>query len=132
MVWPTSPYRHSILVVDNDRDMVDSTIMVLNFLAHAGEGAYDAKTALAIARARPPQVVLLDAAMPGQDGYSLARRLRLLPGSGDALLICVSGYGTAEHRARALASGCDFHLTKPFDWQELVRLLDGERQKEPA
>jgi two-component system CheB/CheR fusion protein len=132
MASHNSHHKQTILVVDDDRDMVDSTVMVLSFLGYAGEGAYDAEMALAIARVRPPQVVLLDAAMPGQDGYSLARRLRLLPGMGDALLICVSGYGTAEHRTRALAAGCDRHFIKPLDWPELVRMLHGERQKEPA
>jgi CheY-like chemotaxis protein len=126
------PPKPAILVVDDDRDTVDSTVLVLGLLGYEAEGVYGADEALAAARLRPPRAVLLDAAMPGLDGYALARQLRLLPGMADTLIICVSGYGTPDHRARALAAGCDLHFIKPIDWQELARALAGERHKEPA
>jgi CheY-like chemotaxis protein len=120
---PDSP---RVLVVDDHRDTADSSRMVLEALGYRVVGvAYDGPSALAAARAEPPDVVLLDLAMPGMDGLTLARALRTLPGMAEAFLVCVSGYGRDEDRNSARAAGCDAHLLKPVEFAELERLLAG-------
>jgi CheY-like chemotaxis protein len=57
------------------------------------------------------------------DGWELARRLRDRAGAGRAVLIAVTGYGSAADRRRARAAGYGFYLTKPVDPEELHSLL---------
>jgi two-component system, chemotaxis family, CheB/CheR fusion protein len=119
--------RPSVLVVDDNHDAADSTCFILNHMGYPSQVAYDASRALQLARARAPQVVLLDLAMPGGNGLGLAQELRRLPETNHALLICISGFASAEDRRLSREAGCDHHLLKPFDWVELLRLLDDGR-----
>jgi CheY-like chemotaxis protein len=112
-----------VLAVDDDPDTADSLALALSLHGHEVRVAYNGPAALAAVQARPPDVVLLDLAMPGLDGYELARRLRRQPGMGDALLVCISGYGSDGHRERSRAAGCDHHLLKPVEVADILRLL---------
>jgi CheY-like chemotaxis protein len=116
--------RLSILVVDDDHDMVDSFAMLLENMGHDVRRAYEARTALALSLERAPDVVFLDAAMPRIDGYTLARELRALPGMKRSALICLSAYGREEDVQRAKEAGCARHLLKPVAIEEIQRLLE--------
>jgi DNA-binding response OmpR family regulator len=122
-ILPAVAGMDRVLVVDDDRDTADSTVTVLKCFGFEAEAAYSAAMALAIASACPPRAVLLDLAMPGHTGDQLARELRQLPGMEDAVLICISGYGTNEYRQLALAAGCDYHILKPAEFREVLSLL---------
>ena len=113
-----------VLVVDDEVDTADSSAMILAHYGYRADVAYHSEMALKIAGVRPPQAVLIDIAMPTCDGYFLARELRRLPGMQDALLICVSGYGTLEDRQKSREAGCQFHFIKPVDWQALLKTLE--------
>src|SRR5438132_4954962 len=114
----------SVLIVDDNHDAADSTCYILSHMGYPAQVAYDAGRALQLARAHAPQVVLLDLAMPGGNGLELAQDLRRLPEMNHALLICISGFASAEDRRLSREAGCDHHLLKPFDWVDLLRLLD--------
>ena len=62
-----------------------------------------------------PDVALVDIGMPGFDGLELARRVRVADPAHRIRLIALSGYGSAEDRAAALAAGFDDYMVKPFD-----------------
>jgi len=68
-------------------------------------------------------VALLDIGLPDLTGYELARRIRLLPGGKDMLLIAATGWGQASDRQLAFEAGFDHHLTKPIDFDRLRALL---------
>lgn len=111
---PSPPLR--VLVVDDCLDHTESLATLLRLWGHEAETAADGPAALtAAARDRPPDVVLLDVGLPGMDGYELARRLRQLPGLGQALMLTISGYAGDVDRERALAAGCADHLVKPVE-----------------
>jgi len=123
----TNPVKRQalrVLVVDDDADTANSSVLVLQHLGYQASAAYAAEQALDRALLLQPHAVLLDIAMPGRDGYHLARALRELPGLHDVLLICVSGYGGEPHRQQALEAGCNYHLIKPAEWQEVASLID--------
>jgi two-component system CheB/CheR fusion protein len=120
----TSPSpRLRVLVVDDCDDHTESLALLLGLWGHEALIAADGRTALDLAGARRPDVVLLDVGLPGMDGYELARQLRRLPGLGEALLLTVSGYAQEADRRRALAAGCADHLVKPVDLDLLRGLL---------
>jgi two-component system CheB/CheR fusion protein len=112
-----------VLVVDDDQDNADTLVLLLHLWGLSVRVAYDGPTALEVAKAEPPDVVLLDIAMPGMDGCELARRLRRQPEMEKALLVSISGYGQEIDRQRSREAGCDRHLVKPCEADELERLL---------
>jgi CheY-like chemotaxis protein len=113
-----------VIAVDDSRDTADSFVRLLSLWGHEPFVAYDADTALALARSKKPDVVLLDLAMPGVDGLQLARRLRAEPDLDSTVLIAVSGHGMAEHQQGSAAAGCEHHLLKPIDPLALQWLLN--------
>ncbi|HBI69362.1 MAG TPA: hybrid sensor histidine kinase/response regulator, partial [Massilia sp.] len=70
-------------------------------------------------------VYILDIGLPRIDGYQLARALRQRPGSRDALLIALTGYGQAHDFTLSKGAGFDHHLVKPANLEQLERILVG-------
>ena len=70
-------------------------------------------------------MVVCDIGLPGMNGYEFAARLRALAEGAMPLMIALTGYGTPEDRARALAAGFDHHLVKPVEPDHLLRLISG-------
>jgi two-component system CheB/CheR fusion protein len=114
-----------VLVADDCPDTRDSLALLLRLWGFRVAQAEDGLAALSLAASFRPDVALLDLAMPGLDGYEVARRLRSEPGLSGMLLVAVSGHGRREDRDRALAAGFDCHLTKPLEPRQLRLLLDG-------
>jgi CheY-like chemotaxis protein len=76
----------------------------------------------------PPQIAILDWMMPGCDGVEICRRIRAFSPSMSLYIILLTAKGRMEDVVKALESGADDHITKPFDRDELLaRLKVGER-----
>jgi PAS domain S-box-containing protein len=121
-----------VMVVDDNRDSADTATVILRLLGHQVECAYVAQDALDTARHFLPEVVLLDLAMPGMNGFDTLRRLRAQAGTEAVFAIAMTGFGTADDRRRTEEAGFDAHLTKPMDIKELVALLnESGRQHTP-
>jgi CheY-like chemotaxis protein/two-component sensor histidine kinase len=112
-----------VMIVDDNVDAADSLGLLLGLEGHETECAYSAAEALQRVTSFAPEVVLLDIGLPDIDGYEVARRLRALPGGAAMTLVAITGYGQAEDRDRALASGFHTHLVKPVDLTVLGRIL---------
>jgi hypothetical protein len=72
-------------------------------------------------------VLVSDIGMPGEDGYSLIRRVRLLGSEkgGDIPAIALTAYARAEDRVKAVAAGFSMHVAKPVELVELVTMVAG-------
>ena len=112
-----------ILVVDDNRDVAESTAMLLRQDGHEVHVVYDGAEAIRVACEQPPAVVLLDIGMPGLDGYEVARRMRTRPELADTWLIALTGWGLEQDRRRSEAAGFDHHLVKPVAAPALEQLL---------
>jgi PAS domain S-box-containing protein len=117
------PTGRRILVVDDNRDAADTLAALLRMRGNAVETAHDGLSAIAVAMAFRPGVVLLDLGLPKLNGYEVARRIRALAGGQAMLLIAVTGWGQEEARRRSREAGFDHHLTKPVELPVLTRLL---------
>jgi PAS domain S-box-containing protein len=73
-----------------------------------------------------PDVILSDIGMPDEDGYAFARRVRTFPRErgGVTPIVALTAYASAQDRRRAIEAGYDYHLPKPVDSEELIRVLD--------
>ena len=113
-----------VLVVDDNVDAADSLALLLREAAgYEVTVCHDGAEALELAAALAPQALILDIGLPDIDGYELARRLRASALTADALMIALTGYSQLEDRARARAAGFDYHLSKPADAQQILKLL---------
>jgi signal transduction histidine kinase/DNA-binding response OmpR family regulator len=112
-----------VLVVDDNLDAADTVAMFLRTERHVVLTANDGAQALACAASFAPEVVLLDIGLPGLDGYAVARSLRQLPVTRDALLIALTGYGQQSDRAKAREAGFNRHLVKPADPHALAEAI---------
>jgi DNA-binding response OmpR family regulator len=115
MTAATRPLR--ILVVDDDPAMVGAITALVGTEGHQVITAYDGLTAVKRFREEQPDIVLLDLAMPGPDGFTVAGRIRA---EGDAPIVVVSGESSEEAKVRALGIGADDYLVKPFGRGELL------------
>jgi len=115
--------RHRILVVDDFRESAETLAMVLRSMGQDATSLHDGTAAIEWILANQPDAVFLDIAMPGLDGYEVARRLREYPELHEVVLVALTGYGQQEDRRRALEAGFNFHLTKPTSMTALKDLL---------
>ncbi len=118
----THPSRR-VLVVDDNRDALESLAALMELAGHAVRAASDGEIALALAASFRPQVVLLDLGLPKLDGYEVARRIRAESWGKTMMLVALTGWGQAEDRRRTHDSGFDSHLVKPLDLEALSELL---------
>lgn len=117
-----------ILVVDDDPEILSLLKRGLSYEGYAVETASNGAEALAKAREKEPDLVVLDVMMPEMDGVEVARRLRQ---AGDVPILMLTAKGTVADRVAGLDGGADDYLVKPFAFDELlarVRALLRRRQ----
>ncbi|WP_244814970.1 response regulator [Caballeronia sp. Lep1P3] len=112
-----------ILLVDDSADAAFAMSMLLEALGHEVRTEYDGTCALDSIDDFRPDVVLLDIGLPGMSGLDVAREMRKRDATRDALLLALTGYGSAADRQSALDAGFDHHLTKPVSIGALEALL---------
>jgi DNA-binding response OmpR family regulator/DNA-binding CsgD family transcriptional regulator len=125
-----------VLIVD---DVPDNLSVLHDALDEAGYTvlvATNGETALSRAVQAVPHVVLLDALMPGMDGFEVARRLKAHPATAHIPIIFMTGLTETEHVVAAFAAGGVDYVTKPLRAQEvLARMavhMRGARQAQQA
>ncbi|HEX9719979.1 MAG TPA: response regulator [Ramlibacter sp.] len=121
-----------ILVVDDLAASAETLMTLLEMEGFDVRVANEGMAALKIAEDFRPDVVLLDIGLPGMNGFEVAHRLRTQPGSREALLIALTGYGEAESRLRSAQAGFDFHMVKPADVNLLLSMLANPQQARKA
>jgi CheY-like chemotaxis protein len=112
-----------ILVVDDNVDAAESLMMMMKLLGQDVRAAFDGASALDVASEFRPDLIFLDIGMPVMDGYAVARRLREHPGTRNARIVALTGWGQQEDRERSRKAGVDIHLVKPADPAMLERVL---------
>jgi len=120
----------SILVVDDDARLAASLRRALAYEGHQVEVAADGPGALLAARARPPDLVVLDGMLPGLDGVEVCKRLRA---GSDVPILMLTARDSISDRVSGLDAGADDYLVKPFAYDELLaRVRALLRRREPA
>ena len=113
----------TVLVVDDEPDTV---AVMSELLRHCGaqvSTALNAGEALEELRKTRPKLLLCDLAMPGEDGYSLIRKLRDMTGGGKIRALALSARARDDDRERALEAGFDRFLAKPAELDVIVAYL---------
>jgi CheY-like chemotaxis protein/two-component sensor histidine kinase len=127
-----SPAGLRVLVVDDNRDVADSTASIMRMNGCDVHVAYDGKAALESVQRLRPDAVLLDIGLPAIDGYLVAEHIRAQPENGCTMIVAVSGYGQEQDRMRSKSVGFDYHVVKPIDPTVLAGLVGSLRLSREA
>jgi two-component system KDP operon response regulator KdpE len=119
-----------VLVVEDDPQLVRALVINLQARHYGVDAAPDGATALRLAAARRPDVVLLDLGLPDMDGVDVIKGRR---GWSRVPILVLSARQASDEKVAALDAGADDYVTKPFSMDELLaRLRAAVRRTEDA
>ncbi len=107
-----------ILLVDDESRVTSAVRRALAYEGYQVSTAANGESALAQARIKPPDLVILDLMLPGMDGLEVCRRLRTADNSMAVLML--TARDTVQDRVQGLEMGADDYLVKPFALEELL------------
>jgi CheY-like chemotaxis protein len=112
-----------VLIVEDHKDTADTSAMLVRQWGYDAHVAYDS-SAVELAAAIKPDVILLDISMPCIDGWAMAKRIKDQASAPIPVLVAITGWVRAEDRLRSAESGIDLHLAKPVEPEQLRCLLE--------
>ncbi len=115
----TDDRRDTVLVVDDSPETLGFVTEALKKTGVAVLVATSGETALNICNKVTPDTILMDAVMPGLDGFETCRQIKENPALQHVPVIFMTGLSETEHVVKALESGGVDFLTKPIDVDEL-------------
>lgn len=113
----------SILVIDDTKDNLDLMDLVFEetgckiYMASSGQQGID------LAKTAKPDMVIVDLAMPGMDGFEVISSLRNSPHTANMILIACSAFSTIEFKERALQVGGNGYIPKPIQPENFLRQI---------
>jgi len=109
-----------ILVIEDDADIRKLLKLRLESAGYDTAFAWDAVTALTVARKEEPDLIVLDLGLPGGDGYVVMSRLQSLPALSMVPIVVVSAQSAQPHAEQARAAGASAFVEKPIDMETLL------------
>ena len=115
----------TILVVDDNSTNRKLVSDVLGFDGYRILQASDAEVAQEIIRNTPPDLILMDIALPGMDGLTLTRLLKTSDATRHIVIVALTAFAMKGDDAKAREAGCDGYITKPIDTRTLPDAVAG-------
>jgi CheY-like chemotaxis protein len=112
-----------ILVVDDNPTNLKLVSDVLEFEGYEILKATDAEAAIELIRSHPPELILMDIALPGMDGLTLTRKLKAETTTRHICVVALTAFAMKGDDKKAFAAGADGYVTKPIDTRKLPRLV---------
>lgn len=113
-----------ILLVDDEKDSLELLKTIIEIYGAETKTAASASEALEVLENYNPHILISDIAMPYEDGYSLIRKVRLMPNEKSSIpAIALTAYAREGDKKRAMDAGFQVHLAKPIDDAELIELI---------
>ena len=113
-----------ILLVDDEPDIRFLTKRMLERQGYSVAEAEDGETALRMLQEERPDLVLLDVRMPGLNGWEVCRRIKADEETKSIPVVMFTVRTSEEDMLRSREYGADAHINKPFDRDELLRLVE--------
>ena len=120
-----------ILVVDDNEAGQLLVSVVLNLAGFQVDTAGSSEEVMERLHQRPPDLILMDVQLPGQDGLALTRRLKGDPATAAIPIVALSAYAMASDRDQAIAAGCIGYITKPIDTRAFGKQVQQYLSAEP-
>lgn len=110
----------SVLVVDDEPNIVESLRFLMSEAGCDVRVARDGEQAIAAVEASKPDLILLDVMIPKRDGYDVCQAIRQNPAWSDIHIIMLTAKGRESEREKGIELGADEYITKPFSTRALV------------
>lgn len=117
-----------VLIVDNEDDLCQRLARDLRLKGFDVAAAKNGREAMALAEREPPDLVILELALPGMDGFETLRRLR--EKVKDLRAVVLTACGTPQHLREAQTLGVSEFLGKPFDPPRLLGVIAAEVEEQ--
>lgn len=114
----------TILIVDDDLDILELLKMNLEPEGYDVQTASDGESAVQSACANPPDLILLDVMMPHKNGFEVIQELKNIEDTKNVPVILVTARGQTEDKILGLDTGADDYITKPFDLREVTARVE--------
>jgi len=111
----------TILIVDDEKSIVDFIKMGLEAEGYTVYSAFDGKEAIELAKKINPHVIILDIMLPGMDGYEVCSRIKK---SIKASIIMLTARDDVDDKVKGLDIGADDYMSKPFSFKELLARIN--------
>lgn len=118
-----------LLVVDDEPNLLRAVAAVLRGENFEVTAARNGREALLAVAQNVPDLIVSDVRMPGIDGYALARKLRAAPHSAMIPIVFLTARDETEDRIEGFRAGVDVYLTKPFEPDELIAVINNILQR---
>lgn len=112
-----------ILIVEDEPKNLTLLRDLLQVSGYSTIEATDGKQGVALAKARKPDLILMDIQMPKMDGLEATRILKADATTSNIPVLALTSYAMKGDEERILEAGCDGYLAKPFDIQELLKTV---------
>ena len=116
--------NHKILIVDDEPNILIALEFLLQKEGYKVFKASNGDEALESVDTHRPQIIVLDVMMPGIDGYEVAKTIRSKPENEEIRIVFLTAKGTTADKFTGYANGGEVYLTKPFDNEELVNVIN--------
>ncbi|MBI5427633.1 MAG: response regulator [Nitrospinae bacterium] len=114
-----------ILIVDDQLEVRELVEVTLRSGDYAILKAENGKTAVDIARAEKPDLIIMDIMMPGSpDGLEATKIIKSDPGTRECKVVMLTGKGQAVDREKGFEAGADDYFIKPFSPLELINKIE--------
>ena len=117
--------KERILIVDDEKDIVESVQFRLEFEGFECLAAHDGEDALSRAKKESPNLILLDVMLPKMNGYQVCRLLKSDENYKHIPIIMITAKVQESDKFWGKESGADDYVTKPFDMEELIQKIQG-------
>ena len=111
----------NILIVDDEKSIVDFIRMGLEAEGYNVYSAFDGNEAIEEAKKVNPHIVILDIMLPGMDGYEVCSRIKK---SIKTSVIMLTARDDVDDKVRGLETGADDYIAKPFSFKELIARIN--------
>jgi len=119
----------SVLIVDDSDDMRILLEQILDEENYTLFFAKDGETAIEQAIEHHPGIILMDMSLPGISGWEAVEQLRMMSDFNHTPIIAVTAHVLQADKDRAFAIGCNAHLGKPFDLEDVLNIIDSQFAK---
>ena len=117
-----------ILVVDDHLDSLESLSTILTIYKYEVEISTDGISAIQAARAKPPDVVLLDVNMSSMNGFEVCQQLRANSSTAEIPIIFISASSETDNKIKAFKEGGNDYITKPLHIGEVIARVENQLQ----
>jgi two-component system alkaline phosphatase synthesis response regulator PhoP len=121
-----------ILIVDDEKDIVDLVAYNLEKEGYETLKALDGEKALQLVRTKTPDLVVLDLMLPGIQGLEVCKRIRKDPETASISIIMLTAKGAEIDKIVGLEVGADDYITKPFSVKELLARIKAVLRRSEA